>query len=69
MYGSDWLHLIEIITSQTGRAPNILPQWTQIGAVVGLEGGTDNVTKIFNRLIEVDVPIAGLSLRCVYLCI
>ena len=34
-----WPGLIETITSVTGRQPGRLPLWSQLGAVVGLEGG------------------------------
>jgi hypothetical protein len=37
----------------------VLPAWTQKGAIVGLEGGTENVTKIVDKLIQGGVKIAG----------
>jgi hypothetical protein len=52
------LQAVEAITAITGRMQG-LPEWTQLGAVVGLEGGTENVTEIVNRMYAAGVPMAG----------
>lgn len=56
------LDLVGRITENTGRQ-DLMPEWTQKGAIVGLEGGTDNVTKIVNSLYEAGVPMAGIWLQ------
>lgn len=61
--GDSWLELIEMMTNITGRPPARLPSWSQQGAVVGLEGGTANVTKIVNKLLARGVPLAGVWLQ------
>jgi sulfoquinovosidase len=58
MCSPSMLGAIEAITELTGRQ-KMLPPWTQLGAVVGLEGGTKNVTKIVDSLFEAGVPMAG----------
>lgn len=40
-----------------------LPEWTQQGAIVGLEGGSDNVTRIVDTLLQNGVPIKGVWLQ------
>ena len=54
--------LIGEITSLTGRM-GPLPEWSQRGAVVGLEGGTANVSEIVSRLETAGVPLAGVWLQ------
>jgi alpha-glucosidase len=61
--GDNWLELIKLMTSVTGRPSGPLPRWSQLGAVVGLEGGTENVTKIVNKLLARGVPLAGVWLQ------
>ncbi len=56
--GLSLLDLVEGVTSITGRQ-SVLPEWTQRGAVVGLEGGTANVSAIVRSLQEHGVPLAG----------
>eukprot|EP00981_Chlorochromonas_danica_P010287 scaffold3079_cov187-Ochromonas_danica.AAC.14 len=46
----------------TGRQTP-LPTWTQKGAIVGLEGGTANVTAIVSKLLAGGVPIAAVWLQ------
>ncbi len=62
LWGTSWLDLITTITESTGR-PRKLPSWSQTGAVVGLEGGTENVTKLVSKLQQAGVPIAGVWLQ------
>lgn len=40
------------------RQKSGLPEWTQEGAIVGLEGGTGNVSRIVSSLVDARVPIA-----------
>ncbi|RYG63256.1 hypothetical protein EON64_16275, partial [archaeon] len=40
-----------------------LPLWTQQGAIVGLEGGSENVTQIVDTLLQNKVPIKGVWLQ------
>jgi len=58
MHSSTMLGAIEAITELTGRQ-KVPPVWTQTGAVVGLEGGTANVTGIVDRMYAAGVPMAG----------
>ena len=58
MQSSTMLGAIEAITELTGRQ-KVPPAWTQEGAVVGLEGGTANVTSIVDRMYAAGVPMAG----------
>eukprot|EP01035_Chromulina_nebulosa_P018990 gene18990-24806_t len=60
-YGESWLSLLKSLTSILGRQPSDLPVWTQEGAIVGLEGGTENVTKIIDKLLDFQFPIAAWS--------
>lgn len=56
------LNCVQAITAYTGRQPP-LASWTQFGAIVGLEGGTANVTQIVHRLLDGQVEIAGVWLQ------
>ena len=60
--GESLLDLVKEITEVTGRMKP-LPSWTQTGAVVGLEGGTTEVTHLVDRLAENAVPIAAVWLQ------
>ena len=63
LYGANgMLDLITEITVVTGRM-SPLPDWTQVGAVVGLEGGTQEVTEHVDHLLAHDVPIAGVWIQ------
>ena len=68
--GDSWLELIGNTTSITGRVKRPLPPWSQTGAVVGLEGGTTNVTREVQQLVDAGVPVSGefTSLFLLYLC-
>ena len=57
-------HMREI-TLHTGRM-SPLPAWTQTGAVVGFEGGTQAVLNITAQLAAHGVPVAAMWLQ-VYL--
>lgn len=49
LYGSSLLSLITEITAYTGRM-KALPAWTQTGAIVGMQGGTEVVLKNLDKL-------------------
>jgi alpha-glucosidase len=54
--------LIEQYTKYSGRMPP-LPEWILGGAVVGLQGGTDKVLEISDRLEALDAPVAAFWLQ------
>jgi len=56
LFGQSMLDLITEITALTGRM-HPLPDWTQKGAIVGLEGGTKEITDISNRLLNNVIPV------------
>jgi alpha-glucosidase len=58
MQSPSMLRAVEAVTALTGRQ-QVLPEWTQLGAVVGLEGGTANVTAIVDSMYAAGVPMAG----------
>lgn len=49
-------------TAVVGRMPP-LPAWTQYGAIVGLQGGTERVRGILDQLDQAGVPLAGVWLQ------
>jgi len=42
---NSWQNLIQKLTSFFGRQPN-LPNWIYNGAIIGLQGGTEQVKKL-----------------------
>jgi alpha-glucosidase (family GH31 glycosyl hydrolase) len=54
--------LIEQYTEYSGRM-RPLPEWILSGAIVGLQGGTDKVLNIFERLEALETPVAALWLQ------
>jgi alpha-glucosidase (family GH31 glycosyl hydrolase) len=54
--------LIEQYTRYSGRMRR-LPEWIMDGAVVGLQGGTDKVREILERLEALDAPVAAVWLQ------
>lgn len=62
-FGNSWIELLESITSVIGRQQGKLPTWSQSGAVIGLEGGTKNVSEIVSNLIKYNVSIGGIWLQ------
>ena len=58
IYGATMLDVVESITNITGRQ-SPLPAWTQLGAIVGLEGGAGTVPSIVRDMLDNKVPIAG----------
>ena len=58
-----FLQAIASITSVAGRPTRRLPKWTQFGAIVGLEGGTHNVTNNVQKIVNSSVPLVGVWLQ------
>lgn len=50
------------ITEETGRMAPIA-DWSQHGAIVGLEGGTEEVSEIVDKMRKAKVPLAGIWLQ------
>ena len=62
LFGRSMLELVTEITELTGRMQP-LPAWTQQGAVVGLEGGTDEVQHLVDRMLSNGVPISAVWIQ------
>jgi sulfoquinovosidase len=62
LYGGSPRQLIAEYTSVVGRM-RPLPQWTQEGAIVGIQGGTAAVRGIYERLDAAGTPVAALWLQ------
>lgn len=67
LYCRSMLDCITEITEYTGRMQS-LPQWTQKGAIIGLEGGTQEVLQKLESIQQVhkgniSVPISGVWLQ------
>ena len=62
LFGETPLDLIELYTEYSGRMPP-LPDWVNSGALIGMQGGTAKVRKIWSQLKELDTPIAGFWLQ------
>lgn len=62
LYGSSPTKLIETFTGAIGRPP-VLPTWIISGAVVGMQGGTDSVRRVWDKLKSYDVPIRAFWLQ------
>ena len=60
--GKSMIDIVEEITTVTGRMKP-LPRWTQEGAVVGLEGGTEEVVHHVQELQDANVKISGVWLQ------
>lgn len=56
------MEFVEMLTEYTGRM-SPLPSWSQEGAIIGLEGGSDMVNENMNTLISNNVAIKGLWLQ------
>jgi len=56
------LDTITLFTSETGRMQP-LPDWTQQGVIVGLEGGSDEVENVTATLLKYEVPLVGVWLQ------
>lgn len=60
--GETPLDIIELYTNHVGRM-SPLPDWLNNGAVVGMQGGTQLVRRVWSQLRELDTPIAGFWLQ------
>lgn len=65
LYGNSPTELIEQFTESIGRPP-VLPDWIISGAVVGMQGGTDKVRNVCDKLVAHDVPISAFWLQVVF---
>ncbi|GMH93105.1 hypothetical protein TrST_g13721 [Triparma strigata] len=61
-YAESPMAFTEMLTEYTGRM-SALPEWTQEGAIIGLEGGSDIVEEKMASLMAADIPIKGLWLQ------
>ncbi|KAJ8472037.1 hypothetical protein OPV22_026380 [Ensete ventricosum] len=60
--GNSPVELIETYTETIGRPP-VLPNWIISGAVVGMQGGTEAVRRVWDQLQDHDVPISAFWLQ------
>ena len=54
--------VIQDVTSLTGRM-RPLPNWSQTGAIIGLEGGEEGVIQIVDQLRKASVPLSAVWLQ------
>ncbi|XP_050381679.1 uncharacterized protein LOC126798688 isoform X2 [Argentina anserina] len=62
LHGNSPTELVECFTETVGRPPT-LPDWIISGAVVGMQGGTESVRRIWNELESYNVPISAFWLQ------
>lgn len=67
LHGRSMLDLVTEITEYTGRM-QALPAWTQNGAIIGMEGGTEAVRETVERVLSgnkrgISVPVSGVWLQ------
>jgi len=62
VYGARPLDLVEEYTAFAGRMPP-LPAWINGGAVVGLQGGTDAVTRKLDPILAHGAPVSAVWLQ------
>jgi alpha-glucosidase len=62
LYGETPTELITAYTAQNGRM-RPLPDWITSGAVIGMQGGTEQVYEVWEALQTNDTPIAGFWLQ------
>ncbi|CAL5193330.1 unnamed protein product [Lathyrus oleraceus] len=62
LHGNTPCELIERFTETIGRLPE-LPEWIISGAVVGMQGGTNSVRRIWEELRTYDVPVSAFWLQ------
>ncbi|XP_066306099.1 uncharacterized protein [Miscanthus floridulus] len=60
--GDSPTELLTSYTESTGRPP-VLPRWITSGAVVGMQGGTDTVRRVWDQLKDYDVPVSAFWLQ------
>ncbi|XP_039028333.1 sulfoquinovosidase-like [Hibiscus syriacus] len=62
LHGNSPLEIIEHFTETIGRPPE-LPEWVISGAVVGMQGGTETVRSVWDKLKTYKVPISAFWLQ------
>ena len=62
LHGDSPVELIEQFTESIGR-PAKLPNWIISGAVIGVQGGTKVVRRVWDHLKDYDVPISAFWLQ------
>ncbi|KAK1319354.1 putative alpha-xylosidase 2 [Acorus calamus] len=62
LYGTSPAELIERFTETIGRPPE-LPKWVMSGAIVGMQGGTEAVRRIWDILQDYSVPVSTFWLQ------
>ncbi|KAG0450452.1 hypothetical protein HPP92_026736 [Vanilla planifolia] len=62
LHGSSPTGLIECYTETIGRPP-VLPNWIISGAIIGMQGGTGAVRRVWEQLKNHDVPISAFWLQ------
>ncbi|XP_024019631.1 uncharacterized protein LOC21386703 [Morus notabilis] len=62
LHGNSPSELIESFTGAIGRPPQ-LPEWIISGAVVGMQGGTETVRRVWNELGTYNVPVSAFWLQ------
>ena len=65
LHGNSPSEFIEHFTEAIGRPPE-LPEWIISGAVVGMQGGTDFVREVWDKLQAYDVPISAFWLQVMH---
>uniref|UniRef100_A0ACD5VXA3 Uncharacterized protein n=1 Tax=Avena sativa TaxID=4498 RepID=A0ACD5VXA3_AVESA len=62
LQGDSPTELVTSYTGSTGRPP-VLPRWITSGAVVGMQGGTDAVRRVWSQLQDHGVPVSAFWLQ------
>jgi alpha-glucosidase len=62
LFGKNPLSLIESYTEFSGRMKP-LPQWTQQGAVIGIQGGPARILKVLEKLETARTPVAAFWIQ------
>jgi len=62
LFGATPLDLIEAYSSYAGRM-RALPDWTQNGVIVAVQGGTKQVREKLAKIRAADIPLAGLWIQ------
>lgn len=62
LVGRDYPKLIEVYTRYAGRMQP-LPAWVDRGAIIGVQGGTARVRRVYQTLKESGVPISALWIQ------
>lgn len=62
LYGESPVDLIQSYTSAVGRM-RALPDWIISGALVGIQGGSEKVNDVWEKLKKHDVPLSGVWLQ------